>query len=487
MPNGDDPRASYKVRVRAGVADYDWPLRHFLVFSEASSLRTVDPETLGVINVPGSIDDPSISEAMIKRNTLDLVSKPIIQVTETAPRGMTNVSRWFPIYVTQMGGDKEKANIWVDWMELEGPFYDSDSNFFGNLISEEGEDLARPNKSKELLEKFTFEAFRHVPANKQYLSKLDAYFEDRMDAGLSYTDAMSETLGLVMASPNFLYLEASSENRSKHLTERDFATRLAYFLWSSPPDEELYELAASGRLLEPIELRRQVDRMLADSRAENFYEGFMGQWAELDRFEDISVAWKEFIRFNEATFYSAHREPIEFFKVLVRDNLGVDNLIDSDFVVVNPALAQFYNLPEKRTENDFEKVPISPENPRGGFITQSAFLTAGSNGTRTSPVIRGTLILDKILNNPPPQPPPNVPEIEAASEKPLSNRELVELHTKQKSAPPATTRLIPSDSDWRTSTPSASGAMLKSSTRRKFRSMRLAPWSAALTLRASTN
>ena len=270
------------------------------------------------------------------------------------------------------------------------------------------------------------------PPNSQYLDKLVDYFEARMDEGLPYTDAMSETIGLVLASPGFLYLEASSANNTKHLNRRDFATRLAYFLWSSPPDEELYKLADSGKLRDPIVLRKQVDRMLSDERAESFYEGFMAQWSELRRFEDTSVNWRLFMTFNEATFFSAYREPIEFFKTLVQENLGVDNLIDSNFVVVNSALAEFYDLPEKHTLNDFVKVPISAEHPRGGFITQTAFLTSGSNGTRSSPVIRGTIILDKILNNPPPSPPPNVPEIEAASDKPLSNRELVEMHTKQK-------------------------------------------------------
>ena len=432
IPNGSDPRASYRIRVRAGTADPDWPMRHYLVFSEASGTRGADPETLGVLNVPGSVDDPSITETTVKRTTLDLLGKPIIEVTETAPRGMTNITRWFPIYVSMMGADKEKPNIWVDWLELEGPHYESESNIFGTLIDPEGEDLARENKARELLEKFAYEAFRRVRPNRQYIDKLVAYFEDRLDAGLPYSDAMSETIGLVLASPGFLYLEANPENRSKHLTDEDFANRLSYFLWSSPPDEELYELAKSGRLSDPMEVRKQVDRMLADDRAEQFYNGFMSQWAELDRFEDISVDWREFISFNEATFFSAHREPVEFFKVLVRDNLGVNNLIDSDFVVINPALEQFYNIPEKSVENEFKKVPIAPDDPRGGFITQSAFLTAGSNGTRSSPVIRGTIILDKILNNPPPQPPPNVPEIESASDKPLTNRELTEMHTKQK-------------------------------------------------------
>ena len=432
IPNGSDPRASYKIRVRAGAADSDWPMRHYLVFAEASGTRGVDPETLGVLNVPGSVDDPSVTEATIKRTTLDLLGKPIIEVTETAPRGMTNISRWFPIYITMMGADKLKPNIWVDWLELEGPHYESESNVFGTLISRKGEDLARKDKARELLEKFALEAFRGVQPNPEYIDKLAGYFESRLEAGLKYPDAMAETIGLVLASPGFLYLEANLENRSKRLTNHDFANRLAYFLWSAPPDEELYQLAQSGKLSNPRTLRKQVDRMLADRRAEQFYEGFMGQWAELHRFEDISVEWRKFISFNEATFFSAHREPIEFFKVLVQDNLGVSNLIDSDFVVINPALAQFYGLPEKSPQNKFEKVSISSKNPRGGFITQSAFLTAGSNGTRSSPVIRGTIILDKILNNPPPQPPPNVPEIESASDKPLSNRKLVEMHTQQK-------------------------------------------------------
>lgn len=99
---------------------------------------------------------------------------------------------------------------------------------------------------------------------------------------------------------------------------------------------------------------------------------------------------------------------------------------------MNSLLAKYYQLDGNHTFKGFQKVPLPANSNRGGFITQSAFLTMGSNGERSSPVIRGTLILGKLLNSPPPDPPPNVPEIESASSKPLSNRALVELHRKQR-------------------------------------------------------
>ena len=172
--------------------------------------------------------------------------------------------------------------------------------------------------------------------------------------------------------------------------------------------------------------------MLDDPKADSFYKGFMSQWIELDRFDSVTIDWKNHLTFNSGVRYSAAQEPIEFFKVLVKENLSIDNFIDSDFAVVDSQLALYYGLPGNHDYQGFKKVPLPPNSDRGGLITQAAFLTMGSNGTRTSPVIRGTMVLEKFLNNPPPPPPPNVPEIEAASSTPVSNREMVELHREQR-------------------------------------------------------
>ena len=432
VPLGNDPRASYKLRLRGGVHDNDFPLRHFLYFYNASSVIGQRTPTLGVLKVTGTVDNPATTETLVRLDTLSTNSRPILSLTEVLAPEITNPTRWFPIYLNMMGADKKKPNVWVDWTEVEGPFYESNSNIFGDLIRPDGENLTSKDTARELLEKFTFQAFRRVEPDTRYINRLVNYFGTRMQEGLSYEDAMGETLGLVLASPGFLYIEEPQKDDSKILDGRGFANRLSYFLWSAPPDEELYDLAESGELLKPEELRKQVTRMLNAPKADSFYDGFMSQWIELERFDGITVDWKNHLTFNSGVRYSAAREPIEFFKLLVQENLKVDNLISSSFAVVDPQLALYYGLPGENNFEGFKKVALPRDSKRGGVITQSAFLTMGSNGVRTSPVIRGTLILEKFLNNPPPSPPPNVPEIESASSKPVSNRELVELHREQR-------------------------------------------------------
>ena len=173
--------------------------------------------------------------------------------------------------------------------------------------------------------------------------------------------------------------------------------------------------------------------MLEDPKAAAFFEGFMSQWAELQRFDAITVDPKQFVRFSNGLRQSAKREVIEFFKVLVNEDLPASNLVDSDFVVVDPLLQAHYELQDEFSlvKNEFGKVDLPRGSPRGGLLGQMAFLTLGSNGERSSPVIRGAWVMEKILHSPPPPPPPNVPELGSGSRKPLSNREMVILHQKQ--------------------------------------------------------
>ena len=196
------------------------------------------------------------------------------------------------------------------------------------------------------------------------------------------------------------------------MANRELAIRLAYFLWSSPPDDQLY----AADLKDPKVYSEQIDRLLDDPRATAFRDGFISQWAELERYDAITVDNREYIHFNEGVQQDAKQEVREFFGVLIDENLPASNLIDSDFVVINSALAVHYGIDMPHSGNaEFQKVKLPADSPRGGLLTQTAFLTSGSNGERSSPVIRGALVMEKILHDKPAPPPPNVPELGAAS------------------------------------------------------------------------
>jgi hypothetical protein len=172
--------------------------------------------------------------------------------------------------------------------------------------------------------------------------------------------------------------------------------------------------------------------MLDSPRAENFFQGFMAQWMHLKRFDAVGLDSKLLIHRTDGMIHAAKREPIEFFKTLVRENLSASSLIDSDFIMANGVLAMKYGLADRHSGDGFKKVALPPDSPRGGLLTQAAFLSTGTMGNRSSPVIRGSLVKEILLNDPPPPPPPNVPELIAASVDPLpSVRTLVELHQKK--------------------------------------------------------
>ena len=429
---GPDPRASYRVRIHAGLIPDAHPLRQSVTVAESSGVLGVPPTILGALKIRGTVDAPQTEELLISRRTLGPDSKASIGISESKP---SLSPRGYRLYLNQIGDKTDQGGtIWVDWHELEGPIYASKKNVLRSLINKTSKkDVRRlgAEEIRKLIERFATEAFRRRKPKPEYVDALLQHYEGLVKEKVSQPDALADTLGIVLASPGFLYLEEDSDPNSRRLSPRSFATRLAYFLWSAPPDKELYQAAQDESIFKPEVLRQQMDRMLDDPKSESFFEGFMSQWAELDRLDGVTVNLDQYPNYNAGYKYSIGREAIEFFKVLVRKDLSVGKLIDSDFVVVNAFLADHYGLPEADYSNEFTQVALPKTSPRGGLITQAGFLTMGSDGNRTSPVIRGALLLDRLLNMPPPSPPPNVPELASASDVPVSNRQIVELHQKQ--------------------------------------------------------
>lgn len=421
---GDDPRSTYRVKINAGLVNHNVPeARKFLV-AKGPEGHELPLKIQGTPNRPQTVE-------FLKTLSMGSYKKLRYEISENKPNIRTNT------YLKRIHPKGDRASIWVDWIEIEGPFYDRKTNFFGELLNPkfsnkyDGQRMDTDAKAREFIQIFAYEAFRRETPDPEFIDLLVAFFEESRAQGKRYKEAMGEVIALILASPSFLYIqETYKQPPHRTIDERSMAIRLAYFLWSSPPDDELYRVAESGKIFDQNTVKQQIRRMLNDRKADDFYEGFMSQWAELDRYEAISVDPNEYINFTPGVQVSAYKEVIEFFKTLVKENLPVHNLIDSDFVVINSQLANHYGLTNVNN-NNFEKVSISSKTNRGGLITQTAFLTMGSNGERSSPVIRGTMVLDKILNDPPPPPPPNVPELGAEARRPLSNRQMVELHQQQ--------------------------------------------------------
>ena len=419
-----DIRGDYLVRFTGGVVGTPDPIRTIAMVRDNYGPK-------GTIDIQGTVDQPTTVE-LRTRQSMGRFGL-MVQVAENRPD--------IPNYLRRLQGPEHPLDpwsaIWIDWLEIEGPFYPKWRPVFETILSPDGPiqpgpiALLKDARAGELIERFAFEAYRRRLPDPAFVAGLTRRFEENRTAGMKHKEAMADVFAIILASPGFLFFDekpAAEKAHRRQLDSRELAIRLSYFLWSRPPDEELY----AADLTQPAVLTAQVDRLLDDPRSAQFINGFMSQWAEFDRFDAITVDPKQYLRFNDGLRLAAKREVCEFFRVLLQDNLPAANLIDSDFVMVNQALALHYGLADIACQTDaFQRVDLPPDSLRGGLITQTAFLTTGSNGERTSPVIRGALILEKLLHDKPAPPPPNVPELSAASGQPTSTRDLVKLHQQQ--------------------------------------------------------
>lgn len=198
--------------------------------------------------------------------------------------------------------------------------------------------------------------------------------------------------------------------RSRRLNDFELASRLSYFLWSTMPDDELFDLAEQGRLSDREVLRTQVDRMLSDPKSDAFVTNFTGQWLSLREVGANPPAPDLYPRYDRHLEQSIVTESEEFFKEILHNRLGLMNFVKSDFVVINERLARFYGIPGVRGDH-FRRVRVPEGVQRGGIVTQASILTITSNGTRTSPVKRGTWVMKNVLGIDPGLPVANAGDI----------------------------------------------------------------------------
>jgi hypothetical protein len=226
---------------------------------------------------------------------------------------------------------------------------------------------------------------------------------------------------------------APSQNQSSAggtLSARDLGTRLSYFLWSAPPDHELRDLAARGALLHPEVLSAQIGRLLDDPRSGDFLRPFLHQWLRMDRLDFFRFNNVLFPDFDESTKEAARMEVYETFAHVLRKNRSLRELLKSDYAVVNGVLAQYYKLPGVRGD-DFQVVNLPADSPRGGLLGMAAIHGMGSNGEHSSPIERGAWVLRKLLNDPPPPAPANVPQLSRLEGRVLTTRERLVAHQEQ--------------------------------------------------------
>ena len=265
------------------------------------------------------------------------------------------------------------------------------------------------SKARDVLRRFMTRAFRR-PAEDDAVETMMGFYKKARPTLDSFEEALRETLAMVLISADFLYRVETATGRE--LDDYELASRLSYFLWSTMPDERLMELAGRGTLNRPETLSAEVRRMLEDPKSRAFVEQFSGQWLDLAGVDRIAINPNYYPDFNTDLKTDMRRETQHFFAEVLYQDLSALSFLRSDFAMLNHALAQHYGVDGPRG-GAFERTALRPEDKRGGLLSQASIMLANSTGEDSHPVNRGVWIRRVLLGDPPPAPPPSVPNLDS--------------------------------------------------------------------------
>ena len=280
----------------------------------------------------------------------------------------------------------------------------------------------------EVVQRFMLRAFRR-PSTAAEVKRMVEFYESIRPEFPSFEEAIRETLAMVLISPDFLYLVEPAGEANRSINAWELASRLSYFLWATTPDDELLRLAESEELQKPAVLSAQVERMLKDTRSETFFKQFSNQWLNLNVIEQVAVDRDYYPKFDDSLKLDMRAETQQFFGELVKNNRNALNFLNSDFTMLNESLARHYGIADVYGR-EFRRVAVTEDQHRGGLLSQAGILLANSTGADSHAVRRAVWIRDRLLNDPPAPPPPDVPSLKEADKKfqKLSIREQLEIH-----------------------------------------------------------
>jgi hypothetical protein len=289
--------------------------------------------------------------------------------------------------------------------------------------------------ARQIITKLAMQAYRR-PLNESDIEGLMTFYgQGRSD--VDFENGIRMALQALLSSPHFIFRfervpSAAAAGTPYRIDDIELASRLSYFLWASAPDGELIQAAAAGDLSGNHAIEAQVQRMLADPRAESLATRFAAQWFRLQDLDKIYPDPLAYPQFDRTLAASMRRETELLFDYLVQADRSVLELLTAEYTFVDERLARHYDIPNVRGSR-FRRVPVVDSN-RYGLLGHGSILTLTSHANRTSAVLRGKWVMEVLLGLPPPPPPPNVPDLDdtdaVSGTRRLTVRQQMEEHRK---------------------------------------------------------
>ena len=341
------------------------------------------------------------------------------------------LERYYDAADSIVGVAYKNESLWkkIVPVEYRQAWYEKLINWIKSIFSSSYEAVNSPESAaEEVIVPFASKAYRRFLKDneKEKLLSLFSHVyakKEITDQTQRFNESIAETLKTVLISPNFLYrVEEEPEKQGAYpLSDFEVASRLSYFLWTSMPDQELFNLAYAGKLHDTAVLEAQVKRMLADPKSKRFAETFSTQWLGISKLIDNQPLAdpKKYPEFDMPLRLALYRETVEYFYYVLTKSKNMMDLINSNYTFTDKRLSDYYGV-KGGTGEEFERTVLT-DSARGGVLGMGSVLVTTSFPLRTSPVIRGKWVMEQLLGISPPPPPPVVAEL---TEDPKAHSEL---------------------------------------------------------------
>jgi hypothetical protein len=414
------------------------------------------PDVSGDVRATGGIIDiqpkQNVYETTIRLRERETFEYSLLGLPVPLARNVNNGPPTYRYPPFPAGG---QPGVAFQWLEIEGPLSPdnwpppSHKVLFDDLplATGSGDDglavkVVSPNAQEDarrLVQRFIELATRQ-PVPQAAIKKYEQLILNRLKQESSFAEAMLTGYKAFLCSGHMLYVQ-----EPKHADDHfSIASRLSHFLTNTRPDTELLKQAKLQNLRSVELLKAETDRLIDGPNFGRFVTQFTDYWLDLRKIHRDEPDIRRFpeYRFDAYLVESMERETRAFFTAMVRENLPASTLIDSDFTFVNDRLTRHYELPAV-SGSAMRRIGLPIESPYGGLLTQASTLKITSNGTSTSPVVRGAWIMDRLIGQPPPKPPASVPAVEPDIRGAKTIRELLALHAAEESCSACHARFDP--------------------------------------------